>query len=312
MRKIISILALFTITLLSACSAAPKNEVTPPFFTITDPDGGTTAYLLGTMHIGLPNTVYPDEVYAFLDDCGSLAVEIDLFAMESDQKRLSEATALLKCQNETARDFMGSAYNEIKDFFKEKQLYMAAYDKFIPAMWSSQLSNKLSADCGYESRYGTDRALLTYAKKNDFEITELETVEEQYGINAAEPRELQTYLLLQSVQTDYEAQKQSLRDLYSFWSKGDCNALKAMLAEDAVPDELSDEYAEYYDAMYTERQRKMAEYIDTSLQNGEKVFVAVGAMHCAAEPSILDFLAEKGYTITDVYSGINIRSPEAA
>lgn len=304
MKKIISltlISAIFAVTLLSGCSAAPENKVAPPFFMITDPESGKSAFLLGTMHVGLANTVYPDEIYTALGDSDALAVEVDLFALEADQKRLSDAMSLLECQNETARDFMGGDYDEIKQFFQERRLYNAAYDHYIPAMWSAQLSNKLAADCGYKSRYGTDRAMLSYAKQNSIEIAEIETVEEQYSMNAAEPRELQTFMLLESARTDYEEQKRLLRELYSAWSTNDGAAFKAMLAAEDVPGELADEYAEYYDAMYTNRQRKMADYIDTAIKSGNMVFAAVGAMHCYAEPSILDFLSEKGYIISNVY-----------
>ncbi len=304
MRKIFSLILICAVMLFSGCSEifAPENNVTPPFFMITDPESGNVAYLLGTMHTGLANTVYPDDIYTVLGDCSALAVEIDLFALEADQKRLSEAMALLECDGENARDFMGDDYAEIKRFFQKIRLYNSAYDRYIPAMWSAQLSNKLAADCGYDSRYGTDRAMLSYAKQNGIDIVELETVEEQYGMNAAEPRNLQTYMLLEMARTDYEEQKQVLRELYAAWSTNDASAIKAMLAEEEVPDELSDEYDEYYNAMYTDRQRKMADYIASALENGDMVLVAVGAMHCYAEPSILDFLDEKGYIISDVYS----------
>lgn len=300
MKKILSLILICAITLFCGCGGARENRVSPPFFKITDTESGGAAYLLGTMHVGLANTVYPDEVYAALDSSSALAVEIDLLALEADQKRLSEAMKLLECKGETAGEFMGENYAEIKKFFKKRGMYNAAYERYIPAMWSALLSNKLASDCGYESRYGTDRALLAYAKKNGIAITELETVEEQYGMNAAEPRALQIYILLDSARTDYATQKQQLRDLYAAWSTHDGAAIERMLNDEDIPSELAADYAEYYAAMYTERQRSMAEYIGSAISGGDTVFVAVGAMHCYAEPDILDFLTDKGYTISEV------------
>lgn len=298
-RKPIFLILICAIALFCGC-AAPETRAYPPFFKITDPESGGTAYLLGTMHVGAANTVYPDEIYRALDESDVLAVEVDLIALDENRDRLLEAMKLLECQDETARQFMGGDYNEIKDFFKNRHIYTGAFDHYIPALWSAQLSNKIASDCGYESRYGTDRAMLSYAKKNGIPIIELESVEEQYKMNASEPRELQVYSLLESARTDYGEQKRQLQALYTAWSTHDLNTIEQMLSDSGVPESLAEQYTEYYDAMYTDRQRKMADYISSSLESGGTVFVAVGAMHCCAEPDILDFLSEKSLEILDI------------
>lgn len=294
MKKLLSLLLIGVIVLFSGCRvhAAPENRVTPPFFKITDPETGGVVYLLGTMHIGIRNTVYPDEIYAALDECSALAVEIDLQALEADQRRLSDAMRLLECQGETAADYLGGEYPDIKKFFRKNRIYNSNLEKYIPSVWSSLLSNKLSSDCGYFSEYGTDRAMLAYAKEHSIEIIELETVEEQYQINANEPRRLQIYSLASSVHTDQKILKEQMKELYRAWSENDGAAIERMLYEDEIPEELSEEFAEYYYMMYESRQEKMAEFIQNTLDNGEKAVVAVGAMHCFATPDIFDFLDE--------------------
>lgn len=298
MKKFFLPIILCAVLLLFSGCRVSENKVSPPFFKITDPESGGVVYLLGTMHVGVKNTVYPSEVYDALDECKTLAVEIDLQKLEADQKRLSGALSLLECKDGSAGDILGDDHEEIRAYFREKGLNSAAYEKYIPAMWSAALSNVLADDCGYEAKYGTDRAMLTYAKKKKFEIIELETIEEQYSINAAEPMKLQIYSLLQSVRTDYETQKEQMHELYTAWSTGDGAALERMLDED-IPKELADEYAVYYDAMYSERQRQMAGYIESVLREGKKEFVAVGALHCYAEPDILDFLENRGFEVTE-------------
>ena len=295
MKKLLSLFLIGVIVLFSGCRAhtAPENRVTPPFFRITDPETGGVVYLLGTMHVGVENTIYPDEIYAALDECSALAVEIDLQALETDQQRLADAMRLLECQNETAADYLGEEYSEIKNFFRKNRIYSSDLEGYIPSVWSSLLSNKLSSDCGYYSKYGTDRAMLTYAKEQSIEIIELETVEEQYRINANEPRRLQVYSLVSSVQTDRKILTEQMRELYRAWSENDGDAIEKMLFEDDIPEELSEEFSEYYYMMYESRQKKMAEFIQNTLDNGEKAVVAVGAMHCFATPDIFDFLEEK-------------------
>lgn len=305
-KKLLSAIIIFCVVMLLCGCSAGKTEIYPPFFEITHPDYGSKAYLLGTMHVGTAKSVYPRSIYQALDRSSALAVEVDLIELDNDQKRVNKALKLLECQGETARQFMGDDYEEIKGFFKKINLYSGAFDHYIPAMWSAQLSNRIAADCGYKARYGTDREMLAYAKKNGITIIELESVEQQYSVNAAEPRALQVYSLLEAARCGYDEQQRQLRELYTAWSTNDGAALKAMLDDQDIPGELAEDYAEYYKAMYTDRQRKMANYIASQIESGNTVFTAVGAMHCYAEPSILDFLEEKGFVISEVYGHENV------
>lgn len=292
-KRFFPILLVLIITL-SGCKKS-ENRVSPPFFTVTDTETGGVVYLLGTMHVGLPNTIYPDEVFTALDECGTLAVELDIQALESNRAELSSAMELLKC--DSAEDFLGEDYAEIKNFFVKKRIYNANLNGYIPVVWSSTLASKIAADCGYSSEYGTDRTLAAYAKQHGITIRELESAAEQYSMNASEPRKLQCYMLKSAVETDYELQKEQMRELYRVWSTADSAAMEQMLSEEGVPEELSEQYAEYYAAMYTLRQRKMADYALETLRSGKKAFIAVGAMHYYATPDIIDFLEDEGYRV---------------
>lgn len=296
-KRFFPILVVLIVALLSSCKT-PENRVSPPFFTVTDEQTGGVVYLLGTMHVGVPNTVYPDKVFSAIDECGTLAVELDIEALETNTEELFSAMEMLQC--DSAEDFLGEDYAKIKDFFMKKRIYSVNLNGYIPAVWSSTLVNKIAADCGYSSDYGTDRTLLAYAKKHGIKIHEIESAKEQYQMNANEPRELQCYMLKSAVETDYELQKEQMRELYRVWSMSDSAAIEQMLSDEGVPEELSAQYTEYYTAMYTSRQRKMADYALETLRDGQKAFIAVGAMHYFAEPDILDFLESEGYTVTQL------------
>lgn len=272
-----------------------KHTVAPPFFKITDPQTGGVAYLLGTIHVGVEDTVYPSEIYAALDESSALAVELDLQTLETDQSRLISAMSVLILKNGmTTKDCVGEDYDKVYNFFREKKMYVLGLDRYIPAMWNSMLASRIAEDCGLSADYGTDRTMLTYAKEHSKKIVELETAEEQYQALASQSMELQVYSLKLTVESDYEEQKNGLKELYRAWSVNDSAAFESMVsAEGEIPEEFKDDYAEYYYAMYEGRQKRMAEYINNSLANGETVFVAVGSMHCYATPDILDFLDEK-------------------
>jgi len=300
MKRRIIALVLCEAMLFSGCRRYPENPVTPPFFKITDIDSGGTAYLLGTMHVGLPNTIYPQSVYDALGECETLAVEVDLIALDKDNKRISEAMKLLECGDKSTREMLGEDYDKVRDFFKEKRLYNGAYERYLPVVWSSALTNKIADECGYSADFGTDRAMLAYAKQHSIPIRELESIEEQYAINAEESEALQVYTLVSAAETDWETQKSQTRELYAYWSAGDLAALERTLNEETVPEELSDDFADFYFNMYESRQRKMADYIADELENGSEVFVAVGALHLAAAPDVLELLEVEGYEIENL------------
>lgn len=295
---VLAVVTAFTF-LLGGCEhfgqkAEPKL-VTPPFFVVRDESTGGVVYMLGTMHVAEVGVKYSDEIYSALDECSAVAVEVDIIALEKNKSELNEAMKLLECKTGTTADILGEDYSEIKSFFSERRLYNAAYDKYLPVLWSAQLSNKIAADCGYYSENGTDRAIINYAMKHDKEVFEFESVYEQYKMNSEESPALQTFALKQAVQTPYDEQLAQMRELYLAWSTNDQKTLEKLLESNEIPQDLTDDYADYYAAMYTDRQRKMAQQISEWLKQGKKVFVAVGAMHFTAAPDILDFLEEMEY-----------------
>ncbi len=287
--------AMFCVFLLGGCgfNQEPK-PVNPPFFTVRDENTGGIVYMLGTMHVAENGVEYPAEIYEAIDECETVAVEVDLIALDKNQAEVNNAMKLLECKSGTTADILGEDYAKIKAFFLDKGLYNAAYDKYLPTVWSSLLSNKIADDCGYYSENGTDRAVIQYAMKNNKKIYEFESVYEQYKMNSEESLELQIFSLNDAVNTPYDEQLSLMKELYGAWSKGDISALEQMLESGGIPEELSGDYAEYYAAMYTNRQEKMAEKISEWLKNGDKVFVAVGAMHFAAAPDILDLIEKSG------------------
>lgn len=282
-----------------------RFEVTPPFFKVTDESTGGVVYMMGSMHVGKPGATYPQRMYDALEECDALAVEVDIVALETDFAALTEAMRLMLCTDgRNVADYMGGDYESIVEKFTEKGLYNPLYDMYIPAMWSSLWTSALVEECGYDGTMGTDRLLLGYAAEHNMRIDEIETAKEQYEVEAGISPALQMLILNQTLELTTDETKEQFDTLYDAWRTADMDTLKQLAEEeggDALPEELADEYYAYYLAMYTKRQEKMARYVESQLSAGNKTFVVVGAMHYAAPPDILDFLAESGrYTITPI------------
>ena len=286
--------------LLTGCSAKPEPEyVDPPFFCVENSETGGRVYMLGSMHAGKKGTVYPEEVLSAFEESDIIACEVDTVALSKNKQLLTECTAMLLCpEGTTAADYLGESYEEIRSFLKSEKLYNAAYDRYLPVLWENLLSNNAAEKCGLDSEYGTETIFLNKAKSEGKTIVELESAKAQYELMAAEPISLSRWSLENSVR-DSDTLAADMEELYGAWAAGDGEKLTALLTEEEPPEELSEEYADYYAAMYSDRQRLMADSVISSLENGEQVFMFVGALHFFAEPDILDFLAEAGYEVTE-------------
>lgn len=287
---------------LTSTSAENAFEVNPPFFKVENKETEAVVYMLGSMHIGKPEATYPRKMCDALDECETLAVEVDVQAFQENYIEMTKAVSVLLCENgKTVRDYMGGDYDKIVKAFTEKGLYNQVYENYIPAFWSSVWSSSAAEECGYDANLGTDMLLLSYAKERGKKIDEIETAMEQYKVEASCSAELQLLTLNQTIGLSKEETQEQFDALYNAWKSGDINALKALMTEDGETDEMSEtlkkDYEQYYDAMYANRQKKMAEYVMNKLETGGKTFVVVGAMHYAAPPSILDILEENGYKV---------------
>lgn len=259
--------------------------------------------MLGSMH-SVPNgTTYADEIMTAFDACETIACEVDTIALSKDRKLMNECTALMLCPSgTTTSDYLGESYESIKKFMKREGIYNSAYDSYLPIMWSSTLTNNTARKCGYNSDNGTEAYFLSLAKKQGKNIIELETAIEQYTLLALEPQELVRYTLDSAVKSGSEGMKQDLSVLYNAWASGDGETLERLLMLDKPSDDLMEAYSEYYNEMYTKRQKKMSDSVIEWLENGDTVFMFVGALHYFAEPDIIDNVNEYGYTVVSGYN----------
>lgn len=305
MRYTRLLIPLLLLLLLTACATAEPVEVTPPFWYAEDPDTGGRVYMLGSMHAGAAGTVYPDYVLEAFSGSGIAAAELDTVALSEDRERLLEAARLVMLpEGEAAADYIGEGYNDTVSFFRKKGLYSSALDSFIPYYWASLAANRIAKDCGLTSENGTEYIFLSAAKRTGKPIYEIESAELQYQAMAQTPLPVQLYMLEQSVgEENYSAQLDEMNELYKAWSSFDSAALEELCGTGNIPPELAEDYGIYYEVMYEQRQQEMAQAVTGWLENGDSVFMLVGAMHFYAEPDIITLLSEEGYCVTEIRNG---------
>ncbi len=282
----------------------PVNEVTPPFWVVEDAETGATLYLLGSMHVGKPNTVYPDYVMDAYESCDKIAAELDTIAANEDLETAIAGAQMLLCPaGTTAADHFGDDYDAVVEFCKEKGLPVSLLDYYVPYYWASNITMLVAQDAELYSEYGTESYFLAKAHEDGKTIIEVESALEQYEMMASIPMEIQVQSVTDCLgEEGYQAQIDAIHLLYDAWSTFDDEALEGLNSDTAaIPEGIDEEsYNEYVDLMYIDRQVTMGDAAVDFLKSGDDVFMFVGAAHFYIEDDILTNLENAGYTVTAV------------
>ncbi len=280
------------------------TEVTPPFWVVEDAETGGTLYLLGSMHVGKPNTAYPDYVMDAYDACDKIAAELDTVAANEDLQGTIDAMQYIMCPTgTTASEYFGDDYDAVVEFFTDKGMATYVMDYYIPYYWASSISVLAAQDAGLYSNYGTETYFLGKAHEDGKNIVEIESAAEQYAMMGSIPMSIQVQSVTDCIgEENYQIQVDGMLALYEAWAAFDDELLETLNAETAVvPEGIDeDEYNEFVDLMYLDRQVTMGEAAVDFLKSGEDVFMFVGAAHFYIEDDILTHLENAGYTVTAV------------
>ncbi len=328
-RLLCLLLALFTVFFLAACRAArgmpladesgvsagtssaeessttpSKSNISPLLWRVTSKDGKNTLWLFGSIHLA-DKSAYPlpDEVMSAYQSSSALAVECDATVQYND------STEMMKMSTYADR-------STIKDHISE-ELYLDArkiltdiygstvvsrLDQYKPIMWYSIIESYYATKSKFDSKYGIDTYFITKCKADKKELLEVESVEFQYKLLFGFSDTIQEMLLSELVKAGQEGYNNDLRETYKAWSKGDIEAIEAMLYEDmsGYSEKEVKAYEEYGKLMITDRNINMAEKAKQYLSQGKDVFFVVGEMHMVGEGGIVNLLTDAGYKVEQV------------
>lgn len=284
----------------------PASSITPILYKLTDSDGNT-AWLFGSIHVGQEHYYpLPDYITSAYENADALAVECDVVSFASDIGAQTDAVMKLLYMDGTkiSDHIPEDLYTQAVEVMKDAGLYMSAFDMYYPILWSNLIETSMYESFGVDSELGIDMHFLNDAHKTDKEIHEVESATFQYELMAGFSDELQIILLgsaLHSYDNMDEAETELMK-LAEAWASGDEDTLVEILTEE--PEFESDEeallYAEYTDAMMTQRNVSMADFAEDALESGKEVFICVGAAHIVGPGAMVDLLTQRGYTLERV------------
>lgn len=254
----------------------------PPFFKIEYQ--GRTAYLLGSVHVGLAD-FYPmaKQIERHFDAAAALVVEADV--AKADINRLIQQYGLSPQPLDAVTQSM------LTQFCQLQTPYCQGIERMSPWLQSMQLSLARFSLLGYLPQYGVDSTLM--AKNGDRPIYELESVEFQLALMASFDHQTQSAMIKESI----ELADDELHALIAAWRQGDDVKLAQIMAEQSNLDDNN----VFIDKLLWQRNVTMAKGIMNLLAqtpSTQSLFIVIGAGHLVGDKSVPENLISHGASIT--------------
>ncbi len=132
-----------------------------------------------------------------------------------------------------------------------------------------------------------EAALMAKAKAAGKSVGFFETAEEQMGYLAGAPEAVQIKEL-ESAIDDGDSGGDDFKGMEASWQAGDVAAMAKLVAS------MRDKGADFYEIIFTQRNKRFAARIAALLHGNKTVFVAIGAGHLAGPDSVQSQLAKLG------------------
>ncbi len=273
LKRGLAALAILTASAVAAFPAAAD----PALWVVRDED--STIYLLGTVHVLRPDTVWRSPaIDAALAEADELWIEVEAddpaamqplvarYGLDPANPLSSKLTAEQKARLDAAAAGMGASG--------------AALEPLRPWLAGLTLSVGPLVKAGYDPASGVESKLKAAARAAGKPIRTLETLEQQIGFFADLPPAVELAFLLSALD-EMDTGPATLDALVAAWSAGDQEALNALMVS-----EMAADYPELYQALLVDRNKDWAGQIQTLLAGKGVTVIAVGAAHLVGDDSV--------------------------
>jgi len=247
--------------------------------------GGHSSYLFGSLHIGRADWAYPGPALrAAWDATDVLAVELDPADVGPALAALPPAAPLAPAQ---ARQL---------DAQVQAACLSAGALRALPALLQLSTLTLLEARRdGFDATFGQDLMLLGWAKREGRPVQSLESVQEQ--LDALEPEQAEVAAIIDGgLQQLRKGQVRApLRKLAAAWARGDLKTLADYPRWCACADTPAERA--WMQRVNDGRNGPMAARIAGLHDAGQRLLVAVGALHMSGPQALPRLLAAEGFTV---------------
>jgi hypothetical protein len=261
---------------------------------------GNTAYLFGTIHIGLPS-FYPLEprVTEALAKASKLAVELDVRDSGAFQSALQKHGFYR--DGETLSDHLSAdTLAQLRKALPEYGMTPEQVVRMKPWLVANYLQALDLERHGYQRSEGIEFYLLSAAQAQTKPVFELESAELQLALFDGMPPQEQEQYLRESLRdlADGNALKKT-KELIKAWSSADDKLYQNIVRESLNDKTLASEFTRR--VLLDKRNPQMATKIEALLQQDKNVFVGIGLLHLLGEASVPALLQQRGYRVEKLY-----------
>ncbi len=279
----------------TASAFAAPAFAQPAFWVVKDAD--STIYLLGTVHLLKPETVWKtDRLLAAMNEARQLWLELpttDPQAMAPEMMQLVVKYGMSPGMP-LSKDLTPAEMKTLDEAARIAGLTASQLNIFRPWFAALTISNAAMMRAGYDPASGVDMNVEAIFKARDIKPNGLENAEQQIKVFATMTREEELEYLRQTMD-EYDKASTELDLMVAQWSRGDLTGLEQMFVTD-----MKTQTPDLYDALLLHRNTNWVVQIQEMLKGKGTIFIAVGAGHLIGSDSVLAMLKAKGIASTRV------------
>jgi len=284
-------IAIAILTLVLA--APPLVGQSKSFLWKVEGEGGSVAYLLGSLHVLTPE-LYPlnatiNRAYA---ESQTLVEEIDIDETNDPAVMMSVlGKAMLPADKTLEQVIAPEVYAEVSRRAEKAGLPMLALRRMKPWLVAITLMGPTLEAAGFKAEFGIDRHFFDRAKASGMKRQGLETMAYQIDRFDELPMPLQEELL-KSTMADLDTEVSGVKDMAEAWSSGNIASIEKLTLASLQ------ESPELYKRLLLERNTNWVPKVETCLKEKAACFIVVGAAHLVGPDGLPAMLLKKGYKVS--------------
>lgn len=274
-------------------SAAPLFGQNKSFMWKVEGEGGSVAYLLGSLHVLTPES-YPlnATINKAFAESKTLVEEIDIDETNDPSVMMAAlGKAMLPAGQTLDQVIAQDVFLEVERRAENSGLPMLALRRMKPWLVAMTLMGPTLQAAGFKPEFGVDRHFFDRAKAAGMKRQSLETMAYQLDRFDELSMPLQE-ALLKSTMADLDSEVTGVKDMAQAWSSGNVGSIEK-LALASLQDS-----PQLYQRLLLERNTNWVPHVETCLKDKAACFIVVGAAHLVGPDGLPAMLAKKGFKVS--------------
>jgi uncharacterized protein len=254
---------------------------------------GSTAYLLGSLHVLTPD-FYPLSavINKAFSESKTLVEEVDIDEMSDPMMMMAALSKAMLTDGRTLDQVIAPGlFAEVKTRAEKAGLPMMALQRMKPWLVAITLMAPTLQAAGFKPELGIDRHFFDRAKDSGMKRQALETMAFQLDQFDTLPAKLQEEMLKSTLE-DLDTEVSGVKDMAQAWTFGNVAAIEKLTLTS-----LQDA-PELYQRLLVDRNRNWIPHVEACIKNNSACFIVVGAAHLVGPDGLPTLLSKKGYKVS--------------